>query len=384
MAPNRGLRGGAQTVRRHSASDWSALVVCVLLVAGTTAVAASPAVAAATSPPMESHFSFSGSATPAFAGDAPDPDVVYSAGTYYAFTTGTTLGNNLQALIDTSGTPASGWRSYSGTEYGSTALPTPPAWEEANSQTSPGVFFYGGHWVMFYDASRNGHPEDSGYSCLSVATTSALTPSDPTFSDTSSGPLYCGTPSVGVLDPSPFVDPASGVAYLLWKSNDGSSSTASQIWSAQLSGNGTAIVGTPTVLLTVDQPAHPWETTTDDPRHGVRRRRLRPLVLRRGLPEHDLRRSADHLCRPPRSLRPTGGAVPCDLRVRLRPGRRCALPRCRRQLVAGLRRMGTGMRRILRRGRAPALRGPHRPQQRSGRPLPPTPRGNGRLPDGGR
>jgi hypothetical protein len=232
-------------------------------------MAASSTVAAAPSPPIESHFSFSGSASPAFAGDAPDPDVVYSAGTYYAFTTGTGLGNNLQALIDTSGSPASGWRSYTGADFGSTALPAPPAWEEPNSQTSPGVFFYGGHWVMFYDASRNGHPEDSGYSCLSVATTSALTPSAPVFSDTSSGPLYCGTTGVGVLDPSPFVDPGSGVAYLLWKSNDGSSSTASQIWSAQLSSNGTAIVGTPTVLLTVDQPAHPWETTTDDPQMVV-------------------------------------------------------------------------------------------------------------------
>ncbi len=36
--------------------------------------------------------------------------------------------------------------------------------------TSPSVFFYGGHWVMFYDASANGAPADSGHSCISVAT----------------------------------------------------------------------------------------------------------------------------------------------------------------------------------------------------------------------
>jgi hypothetical protein len=71
---------------------------------------------------------------------------------------------------------------------------------------------------------------------------------------------------VGVLDPSPFVDPNSGVAYLLWKSNDGQGSAApSQIWSVPLNGSGTAFAGTPTVLLTVDQPQLPWETTTDDP-----------------------------------------------------------------------------------------------------------------------
>src|SRR5277367_1010340 len=45
------------------------------------------------------------STTPAFAQDAPDPDVVASGGTYYAFTTGTALGNNLQALVDTTGNP---------------------------------------------------------------------------------------------------------------------------------------------------------------------------------------------------------------------------------------------------------------------------------------
>ena len=85
---------------------------------------------------------------------------------------------------------------------------------------------------MFYDVSENGHAEDSGFSCISVATASTLTPSHPVFTDSSTGPLYCGTAGVGVLDPSPFVDPATGTAYLLWKSNDGSSSAVSQIWSA--------------------------------------------------------------------------------------------------------------------------------------------------------
>jgi len=210
---------------------------------------------------ITAHVSFTGSPSPAYANDAPDPDLLYSGGTYYAFTTGTALGNHIQAL--TSGSPASGWQPYTG-GFGSSALPSPPAWETVNTQTSPGVFFYGGHWVMFYDASVSPNPEDSGHSCLSVATAATLTP--PVFSDASGGPLYCGAPGVGVLDPSPFVDPGSGTAYLLWKSNDGGGSPApSQIWSAQLSADGTKIVGVPTVLLTVDQAALPWETTTDNP-----------------------------------------------------------------------------------------------------------------------
>jgi hypothetical protein len=222
-----------------------------------------PTVGTATASGVQSRVSVSASQTPAFAGDAPDPDIIYSGGTYYAFTTGTTLGNHLQALVDTSGSPTSGWRSYTGQSYGSTALPSTPAWQTANTQTSPGVFSYGGHWVMFYDASMSPYANDSGHSCLSVATAASLSPTSPVFSDTSTGPLYCATG--GVLDPSPFVDPATGAAYLLWKTNDGSSSEASQVYSVRLNAAGTAFAGTPTLLLTVDQAQLPWETTFDNP-----------------------------------------------------------------------------------------------------------------------
>ena len=127
--------------------------------------AAGPAAAAA-------HVAVSPSATPAFipnagcgtgnpaynyegSGDAADPQVVYSAGTYYAFTTGNALGNHIAALVSSS--PNSGYGPYTHGCYGSTALPNPSPWEQANTQTSPGVFQYGGHWVMFYDAAQSGH-----------------------------------------------------------------------------------------------------------------------------------------------------------------------------------------------------------------------------------
>ena len=210
----------------------------------------------------DGHVSVIVSQTPAFAGDAPDPDVLYSGGTYYAFTTGTPLGNHIQVL--TSGNPATGWGSYNGLPFGSSALPAPPAWETVNTQTSPGVFSYGGHEVMWYDASMTPHAIDSGFSCLSVATAPSISPSSPVFTDTTAGPTWCGSAG-GVLDPSPFVDPATGAAYLLWKSNDGSSAAPSQVWSVPLSADGTHFAGTPTVLLTVDQADLPWETTVDDP-----------------------------------------------------------------------------------------------------------------------
>ena len=244
-----------------TAAAVSVLLVALLgMTSGTVGVAATSYSQAGA--PV-GHVTVGKSSTPAFNGDAPDPDVVYSGGTYYAFTTGTPLGNHLQALVDTSGSPTSGWRSYTGLPYGSSALPTTPSWEQPNTQTSPGVFFFGGHWVMFYDASLSGHPADSGFSCLSVAVATTISSTHPVFTDTSGGPLHCGPG--GVLDPSPFIDPATGAAYLLWKSNDGSSAEASQVWSVRLSSSGTAFAGTPTVMLTVDTAQHPWETTTDDP-----------------------------------------------------------------------------------------------------------------------
>ncbi|MGH9019278.1 MAG: hypothetical protein ACRDY1_16125, partial [Acidimicrobiales bacterium] len=99
-------------------------------------------------PDAASAVTVSPSTTPAFAGDAGDPDVVYSGGTYFAFTTGTPLGNHIQALVSSS--PDGGYHSYTGNSFGSTALANPPAWQTANTQTSPGVIDWGGHWLMYY------------------------------------------------------------------------------------------------------------------------------------------------------------------------------------------------------------------------------------------
>jgi len=206
----------------------------------------------------------SASPTPAFNGDAPDPDVVRVGSTYYAFTTGTALGNHIQALIDTSGSPASGWGSYTGLPYGSTALPAVPAWETVNTQTSPGVFFYDGRWVMYYDATTAPYAAGTGHNCLSVATAASLTPT-PVFTDTSGGPLECQASLGGSIDPSPFIDPATGTAYLVWKSNDGGSAQAARIWSAPLSQNGLSLAAAPTELLYNDTVDDPWESTVENP-----------------------------------------------------------------------------------------------------------------------
>jgi hypothetical protein len=206
-----------------------------------------------------------GAPSPAFGGDAPDPDIVRSGSTYDAFTTGTAVGNNIQALVDTTGSPASGFSSYTGRSSGSSALPNPPGWETPGTQTSPGVFFdpSAGRWLMYYDASTGGFGEGTGHSCLSIASAGTLDP--PVFTDTSSGPMFCQPNLGGSVDPSPFLDPVTGNAYLVWKSNDGSSSLPALIWIAQLDASGTGFVGQPGQILYNDTVDHPWESTVEDP-----------------------------------------------------------------------------------------------------------------------
>ncbi len=208
-----------------------------------------------------------GTGTPAYSfagsGDAADPQIVYSGSHYYAFTTGNAAGNHIAVLVSSS--PNSGYAPYTGSCFGSTALPSPSSWEQTNTQTSPGVFQYDGHWVMFYDAAQSGHLTDTGYDCLAVATAGSISPSSVQFSDVANSPLLCQ--STGSIDPEPFIDPSTGTAYLVWKQNDGGSGAPAYIWSQQLNSTGTGFApgSQPSQLLTNDTVAYPWETTVEDP-----------------------------------------------------------------------------------------------------------------------
>ncbi|HMD45087.1 MAG TPA: hypothetical protein VKG43_02930, partial [Acidimicrobiales bacterium] len=111
---------------------------------------------------------------------------MFSNGAYFAFTTGTALGNHIQALVSTSAN--SGYHGYTGQPYGSTALANPPGWQTPNTQTSPGVFFWGGRWLMYYDAAQSPYGSDTGHDCISVATGGpTLSPSSPQFTDITGG-----------------------------------------------------------------------------------------------------------------------------------------------------------------------------------------------------
>ena len=195
------------------------------------------------------------SSTPAWNDDGPDPDVVKFGTTYYAYTTGTTWGNHIGVLV--SDNPTSGWRTTTGRTFGSTALPNVPGWQQTDTQTSPGVFFWGNRYVMFYNAIVKAN----GKYCLSVATSSS--PTGP-FQDSSSGSLMCQANLGGSIDPMPFVD-TDGRPWLHWKNNDGSTADVSKVWTAPLAADGVSLAGPAQEVLAKDSVNYPWETTVDNP-----------------------------------------------------------------------------------------------------------------------
>jgi hypothetical protein len=191
-------------------------------------------------------------------GDSPDPDIVRVGSTFYAFTTGTTWGNQIAIAQTTSANPTTGWTRV-GSAFPQVVYTSPLApWEEPGTTTSPGVFHYDNEWIMYYDADA----AFGGIGCLSVATASSVTGP---YTDNSTGPITCQTNLGGSLDPQPFVDPVTGDPYLIWKSNDGSSAAASQVWSQPIGSNGVSLVGSPTAIFTIQSAVYPWQTTTDDP-----------------------------------------------------------------------------------------------------------------------
>ena len=90
-------------------------------------------------------------------------------------------------------------------------------------------------------------------------------PADPVFTDNPPIPFLCQPQFGGAIDPSPFIDPVTGNAYLVWKSNDGGSTQPARLWSQQLSANGLSVIGSPHLLLTQDTATFPWETTVENP-----------------------------------------------------------------------------------------------------------------------
>ena len=192
------------------------LAVIVALVAGF--LLPSPA-SAATSRPVYPH-------------DFPDPFVLTTPSTYYAYATQTGR-TNVQLLTSTD---LRTWRRLPD------ALPTLPRWAAPGRTWAPAVWQRGGRYVLYYTTRHAA----SGRQCISVAV--AATPRGP-FVDRSAGPLVCQLPLGGSIDPAPFAD-RGGTPYLLWKSDANAVGRRTQLWSQPLTADGLRLTGKPVALLT--------------------------------------------------------------------------------------------------------------------------------------
>ena len=174
----------------------------------------------------------------------PDPDVLRVGDTYYAYAT-STGGAYLPVMRSTdlrTWVARSAYKHPSSDDpYFNDALPQPASWAPdvnggrlSKEVWAPGVEQIGGRFVAFYSIRTVANPERF---CISVATSAS--PEGP-FVDNSSGPLQCDSDPKGSIDPEPFVDPATGTPYLVWKSEGVPGSQPTKIWIRQLAGDGTS------------------------------------------------------------------------------------------------------------------------------------------------
>ena len=226
----------------------------------------------------------------------------------------------------------------------------PPAWETPNTQTSPGVFFYGGHWVMFYDASVKPPPRRQRVQLPVGGDGHRRSPAaSPVFTDSSGGPavLRCGPAAACSTRARSSTRPPVRPTCC------GSPTTAarrqpSQVWSVRSAPTGPASPAHRPSCSPWTRPTCPGRPPSTTPRWWPTSGGYEPALLGRRLPVGQLLAGPHHLQRPPRAVQPAGErTVPHLLRIGGRPGWRVAVPGRRRSVVAGLRRLASRVHQLL-------------------------------------
>jgi hypothetical protein len=180
----------------------------------------------------------------AYTENFPDPTIMVQGGEYHAYATATG-GAYLPVMRSTDLRTWVARPAYdppiNSDPYYNDALPNPAPWApNVNSSKmpkevwAPGVEKIGPHYVAFYTVRTRISPARW---CISYATSSS--PFGP-FVDRTSGPFVCDADPAGSIDPEPFVDPATGTPYLIWKSEGVPGSQPTKIWIRQLTADGTA------------------------------------------------------------------------------------------------------------------------------------------------
>ncbi|MBM0226263.1 family 43 glycosylhydrolase [Micromonospora sp. ATA51] len=173
--------------------------------------------------------------------DAPDPQAIRVADTWYLFHTNSG-GRNVPVLTSPDLVEWS--------EAGD-ALPELPGWADAGKTWAPEVIQLApDRFVLYYTVADRA----SRRQCVGRAV--ADRPLGP-YRDDSTAALVCQAELGGSIDASPYRD-ADGSLWLLWKNDGNAIGVDTWLWSQRLSADGLRLVGEPAKLL---KQTEPWEGT---------------------------------------------------------------------------------------------------------------------------
>jgi beta-xylosidase len=133
------------------------------------------------------------------------------------------------------------------------ALPVLPAWAVPGFTWAPDLHRFGSRYALYFTA------ELAGYSPQSECIGSAFSTSPTGPFTARPTPLICQLDQGGDIDPRVFVD-TDGTPWMVWKTdqNIGGSDTPTKVWSQRLSADGSGLLGSPSFLLSPDEP---WQGT---------------------------------------------------------------------------------------------------------------------------
>ncbi|GAA4570210.1 glycoside hydrolase family 43 protein [Micromonospora coerulea] len=173
--------------------------------------------------------------------DAPDPQAIRVADTWYLFHTNSG-GRNVPVLTS----PDLVEWSDAGD-----ALPELPGWADAGKTWAPeAIQLAPDRFLLYYTVADRA----SGRQCVGRAVAEA--PLGP-YRDDSTAALICQAELGGSIDASPYRD-ADGSLWLLWKNDGNAIGVDTWLWAQRLSDDGLRLLGEPTKLL---KQTEPWEGT---------------------------------------------------------------------------------------------------------------------------
>jgi len=178
--------------------------------------------------------------------DESDPFLTTAAGRYLLFTSGGAGASAANVPVATSA-------DFLHWTAPVDAMPMLPAWAAPGFTWAPDLHRFGSLYALFFTAQVAHYSPES--ECIGSAFgTSPVGPftAQPT-------PLVCQLDQGGDIDPRVFVD-RDGSPWLLWKTdqNIGGANTPTRMWSQRLTADGTRLLGTPSFLLSPDEP---WQGT---------------------------------------------------------------------------------------------------------------------------